>query len=94
MHRCEAPVTASLPSGCLDWVGALFPEATPGTLSADMIRKLRTPPRRTAALTGAARSIIDTVRSVSRAASRTLREVRQRTLRLPQADLRDLGELR
>ena len=85
MHRCEAPVTASLPSGCLDWVGALFPEATPGTLSADMIRKLRTPPRRTAALTGAARSIIDTV-DPSRAASRTLREVRQRTLSV----LRDL----
>ena len=48
-----APDAASSPSGCFECVGAVFVEATPGTLSADMIRKLRTPPRRAAARIGA-----------------------------------------
>ena len=41
--------TILLVAAVFECVGAVFVEATPGTLSADMIRKLRTPPRRAAA---------------------------------------------
>ena len=45
---CVSPAAAALPSG---WLGcAPLTVATPGTLSADLIRKHRMPPRRTTSI--------------------------------------------